>query len=120
MVLVERNDSLGKKILLTRKSRCNVTNSALLNIFIEKFGKQGNFFRSAFTTFFNQDLINFFQSKGLQLKTERQGRVFPATDNAYSIIKVLKEYLSENNVTILYKMHLINIKREKGIFLTGL
>ncbi len=116
VVLIERNDSIGKKILITGKSRCNVTNIAPISKFIEKFGKQGNFFRSAFSTFFNQDLINFFKSKGLELKIERQGRVFPVTDNAYSIVKVLREYLSDNNVTIIYKLRLTDIIKKDGIF----
>ncbi|HCJ67324.1 MAG TPA: NAD(P)/FAD-dependent oxidoreductase [Elusimicrobia bacterium] len=116
VVLIERNDSLGKKIMLTGKTRCNVTNIAPLGTFIEKFGQSGNFLRTAFSTFSNQDLINFFQSKGLQLKVERQGRVFPVTDNAYSIVKVLKEYLSENKVTIFYNLRLIDLKRKEGIF----
>ncbi len=116
VVLVERNDSLGKKIMLTGKSRCNVTNIAPIAIFIEKFGKPGNFFRSAFSVFSNQDLIDFFQSQGLQLKIERQGRVFPVTDSAYSIVKVLKECLYQNRVTVLYKMRLIDLKRKETIF----
>jgi len=116
VVLVERNNSIGKKILITGKSRCNVTNIAPISTFIEKFGKQGPFFRSAFSTFFNHDLMDFFKFKGLELKVERQGRVFPTTDNAYSIVEVLRKYLSDNNVTILYKMRLTDIIKKDGIF----
>ncbi|MBL7081688.1 MAG: NAD(P)/FAD-dependent oxidoreductase [Candidatus Omnitrophica bacterium] len=116
VVLLERNDVLGKKILLTGKGRCNVTNIASLDAFIERFGKQGVFLRSAFLAFFNQDLIDFLNKKGLQLKIERQGRVFPITYRAYSIVKILKEYLVENKVEVLYKMRLLDIKRKADCF----
>jgi predicted flavoprotein YhiN len=74
VVLLERNDALGKKILITGKGRCNVTNSAPIETFIEKFGRSGKFLRSALYSFFNEDVIEFFRSNGLEMKTERQGR----------------------------------------------
>lgn len=117
VVLVERNDAIGKKILITGKGRCNVTNIAPVDVFIEKFGKQGQFFRTAFFKFFNLDIIDFFGSKGLELKTERQGRVFPVTDKAASIIEVLKQYLAENNVTIIYNARLKWIKPKGESFI---
>ena len=120
VVLIERNDSIGKKILMTGKGRCNITNAAPVDTFIEKFGKQGNFLRSAFFAFFNDDLIDFFKSKGLELKVERQGRVFPATDSARSITEVLARYLSENNVEIRYNTRVSTLKQKDGCFELGL
>lgn len=116
VVLIERNRSIGKKILLTGKGRCNITNVATIDTFIEAFGRQGNFLRSAFFTFFNHDLIDFFRARGLALKIERQGRVFPATDRACSVVEVLKGYLLENKVELLYNMRLVNIKKKKDFF----
>ena len=116
VVLIERNRSIGKKILLTGMGRCNITNIAAINTFIEKFGRQGNFLRSAFFAFFNHDLIEFFRARGLALKIERQGRVFPATDRACSVVEVLREYLLENKVGLLYNMRLLNIKKKKDFF----
>ena len=116
VVLIERNESIGRKILLTGKGRCNITNIAPLDTFVEKFGKQGSFLRSAFFTFFNQDLIDFFQAKGLELKRERQGRIFPVTDSASSVVKILKKYLLEGRVRLLYNMRLADIKRKDNLF----
>lgn len=116
VVLIERNRSIGKKILLTGMGRCNITNIATINTFIEKFGRHGNFLRSAFFAFFNHDLIEFFRARGLALKIERQGRVFPATDRACSVVEVLREYLLENKVGLLYNMRLLNIKKKKDFF----
>lgn len=116
VVVLETNDSIGKKILLTGKSRCNITNIASMDTFVEKFGNQGAFLRSAFFAFSNQNLIDFFEVKGLKLKTERQGRVFPVTDSARSVVKILKRYLQETKVPILYNMRLVNIKRRSDCF----
>lgn len=117
IILVEKNESVGKKILITGKGRCNITNSAKIDIFIEKFGKSGQFLRTALSHFSNEDLIEFFKFKGLELKIERQGRVFPATDSAHSITNVLVEYLKENKVEIRYKHRIKDIRREKNYFI---
>ncbi len=116
VVLIERNESIGKKILLTGKGRCNISNVASIDRFIEVFGKQGRFFRSAFSAFSTSDLIDFFQAGGLALKVERQGRVFPVTDKASSVVEILKESLMENKVEILYNMRLEGIKKNNGFF----
>ena len=76
VVLIERNSSLGKKILLTGKARCNITNTASPEDFLERFGRAGQFLRHAFSLFSNKDLMNFFAGNDLTLVPERQGRVF--------------------------------------------
>lgn len=116
VTLIERNDSVGKKMLITGKGRCNVTNSAPVEAFIAKFGRQGQFFRTAFFKFFNEDLTEFFKARGLELKTERQGRVFPATDKAASVVDVLKKSLADNGVKIIYNARLKDVSKEGGVF----
>jgi len=116
VILIEGNNVIGKKILITGKGRCNITNTASLDSFIEKFGKEGPFLRSAFSTFFNEDLIDFFKSKGLALKSERQGRVFPATDKAASIVEVLNNCLKEDNLKVLYNRRIVSIRRSGDCF----
>lgn len=117
VVLIEKNDSIGKKILITGKGRCNITNVAKLEAFIEKFGKPGQFLRTALSVFSNEDLMEFFKSGGLELKIERQGRVFPVTDSAKSVTSVLFDYLKNNNVEIKYKARVKDIKKESGGFI---
>lgn len=121
VTLLEKNQVLGKKLLLSGKGRCNLTNSCQLNTFLERFSKNGEFLRDAFKKFFNQDLINFFEKRGLKLKIERQLRVFPVTDKSNSIIEVLKKELDKNKVRILYKTGLKDIitqdNRVKGLLL---
>lgn len=116
VILIERNDMLGKKLKITGSSRCNITNTASLNEFMEKLGKNGAFFRSAFATFSNRRLMSFFKDRGLKLKVEENGRVFPVSDKSRSVIMVLKEYLSENKVQKNYNTRLIKIKKKKDYF----
>ncbi|MGB9978042.1 NAD(P)/FAD-dependent oxidoreductase [Methanobacterium sp.] len=116
VMLIEKNDTIGKKLKITGSSRCNITNTASLDTFMEKFGKKGAFFRSAFVALSNRRLMTFFESKGLKFKIEENGRVFPVTDKSRSVIKVLKEYLSRNKVKINYNTSLVRIKKKKDYF----
>ncbi|MBP7056848.1 MAG: NAD(P)/FAD-dependent oxidoreductase [Candidatus Omnitrophica bacterium] len=116
VILLERNDSIGKKILITGKGRCNITNMATMEDFLAKFGKKGMFLRSAFNRFFNEDLIEFFKKKGLALKTERQNRVFPDEGDAKSVVRVLREYLSEAGVEVRYNTRITGINYKEGFF----
>jgi len=116
VILIERNESIGKKISITGKGRCNISNSADIETFVKKFGERGEFFRTAFFNFFNEDLIRFFADKGLELKTERQGRIFPITDKAKSVIDVLMVYLDESKVELLFNTRLKKIDRNGNYF----
>ncbi len=117
VVLIERNNSIGHKVLLSGKKRCNITNSADIDSFIEAFGEQGRFLRQPFNSFFNDDLIDFFKDRGLEMKTERQGRVFPVTDKSSSVVKVLEEAISENkNIKTLFNASLGKISKKSEHF----
>lgn len=120
VVLIEKNATLGKKLLMTGKTRCNITNICPIDTFIEKFGKAGPFLRSSLFRFSNEDLMEFFRSKGLEMKAERQGRVFPVTDKSSSVLKVLEEALSENKVDIMFGANLENIKKDGDEFILEL
>ena len=117
VVLIEANDAIGKKILLTGKGRCNITNTAPMTSFIGKFGKRGEFYRTAFHVFSNEHLIEFLEAGGLKVKTERQGRVFPVSDRASSVVDALMGYLVENSVEILYNMRLQDIAKVNDGFI---
>jgi predicted Rossmann fold flavoprotein len=117
VVLIERNESLGKKILITGKGRCNITNVASIDDFMAKFGRSGQFLRQAFQAFFNDEVIEFFKSRGLETKTERQGRVFPVTDKARSVVEVLEKSLKDNKVEILFNTRLSGVSKTGDGFL---
>lgn len=101
VILIEKNDTLGKKLLLTGKGRCNFTNDTDINGLINNIPVNGKFLYSAFSKFSNRDLIKFFNDLGVKTKVERGGRVFPASDRAEDILNALKRYLKENNVKIV-------------------
>lgn len=116
VILLERNDKIGRKLLLTANGRCNLTNTASLEVFIEKFGRRGSFYRDAFSKFSNHDLMDFFKSHGLELKEEDEGRVFPITDKAESVASILKKVLDEEGVKIVYNYRLEHLQKISKIF----
>jgi len=102
VVLIEKTNHLGKKLLLTGKGRCNLTNAAEnIKTFIEAFGKNGKFLFSSLNNFSNLEVIKFFNSLGLETKVERGNRVFPVSDNSLSVLAVLTGQLEKHHVTIL-------------------
>ena len=122
VLLLEKNASLGKKLLLTGKGRCNITNAAPFDEFILRFSKNAQFLRDAFKVFFNKELIDFFKERGLGLKTERQDRIFPCTDSASSVLLVLKKELAASGVEILYNTRVKDIvirdRKAQGVCLS--
>jgi predicted flavoprotein YhiN len=100
ILLLEKTDGCGKKILISGKTRCNLTNSAELKHFISMYGDNGRFLFSAFHIFFRPELLDFLNNHGLATKVERGGRIFPVSDNAHDVLRVFTKYLSENNVEI--------------------
>ena len=102
VLLVERNESPGRKLLISGKGRCNLTNSGDLTSFLAEFSESRDFLRNSFARFFNVDLMAFFEDAGLKLKTERGGRVFPQSDSSADVLNTLKSKLNNKNVKILY------------------
>ncbi|MGI6584340.1 MAG: NAD(P)/FAD-dependent oxidoreductase [Lutisporaceae bacterium] len=81
-MLVEKNEKLGKKLFLTGKGRCNITNTADFDEFMKNIPRNSKFFFSSFKNFSNSDLILLLESLGLKTKIERGGRVFPESDKS--------------------------------------
>lgn len=110
VLLLEKTYRLGSKLLLTGGGHCNITNSANIDDMVAAFGKEGKFLYRAFTVFSNKDLIGFFESRGLKMQTEPDGRVLPASGRAEDVLAVLRAYLKENKVTIHHNSPVENIK----------
>lgn len=100
VILLEKMKRPGRKICITGKGRCNITNSAPVPEFIEHFGKNGRFLRQAFSRFFSLELINFFQDNGLPVTLERGGRYFPTSGKAPDILKILLAWLAKLDVEV--------------------
>lgn len=102
VVLIEKNKNLGRKLLITGKGRCNITQAEFNDRkFIEKLGKNGKFLFSSFNEFGPKEVVDFFEKRGLKTKTERGGRVFPVSDKSIDILNILVDYLKKNSVKIL-------------------
>ena len=102
VILVEKNKKVGKKLFITGKGRCNITNSIDVEGLIRNVPVNGNFLYSAFYTFTNDDVINFFENLGVKVKEERGGRIFPQSDQAADVVNALERYMAGNNVKILH------------------
>ncbi|NLK34632.1 MAG: NAD(P)/FAD-dependent oxidoreductase [Gracilibacteraceae bacterium] len=113
-MLVEKNEKLGKKLFLTGKGRCNITNTADFDEFMKNIPRNSKFFFSSFKNFSNSDLIILLESLGLKTKIERGGRVFPESDKSSDVIRALERYLNKNKVDIKLNNRLLGFRQENG------
>jgi predicted Rossmann fold flavoprotein len=109
VTLVEKTHRMGNKLLLTGGGRCNITNKAGLKEFVNAFGKNGRFLYRALAVFSNRDLINFFNSRGLEMRVDPDGKVFPADNRAESVLAVLRQYIKDHQVRVLHSTVVTNI-----------
>ena len=100
VLLLERNDRLGKKLLITGKGRCNVTNNCTAQEVLQNTPRNGRFLFSALTAYSPEKVMAFFEDHGCALKTERGNRVFPVTDKAISVLDCLQNELRRQKVTV--------------------
>jgi len=102
VILIERNNEIGKKLKLTGGGRCNITNNRDIEEFFEKIVTNKKFLYSALYTFSNISLLDYFSSKGLEYKVEYDQKVFTKSDKADEVIEIFKRDLMENDVKIYY------------------
>ena len=100
VLLIEKNGRLGKKLLITGKGRCNVTNHCTAAEVLQNVPRNGRFLYSAMEAFPPERIMEFFENNGCMLKTERGNRVFPVSDRAQSILDCLKNELRKSGVTV--------------------
>jgi hypothetical protein len=101
VILIEKNEKLGKKLFITGKGRCNVTNAADMETLFKNVVSNPKFLYSAFYTFDNNALMSFIEKAGCRLKVERGDRVFPVSDHSSDIIAAFARELKKRNVTIM-------------------
>ena len=101
VTLLEKNQRVGRKIMITGKGRCNLTNNCDVQTFINNVPVNGRFLYSAINRFTPSDTMNFFEGLGLELKTERGNRVFPMSDRAVDVVDALRDYVSDSGVKIV-------------------
>ena len=122
--IYEHNEKLGKKLFITGKGRCNITNGCDdVEELLSHVVTNARFLYSAFYTFSNQDMMQFLTEQGLELKTERGQRVFPVSDKSSDVIRTLERVLKDRHVQVHLKQQVCDLWIEdneiRGIFLSG-
>ena len=112
VTILEKMEDLGKKLLITGKGRCNITNSAEMEDFMKNIPENAKFLYSSFNQYTNQDIINFLNKQGVATKVERGGRVFPVSDRAEDVLNAFKRKLKELNVEIKTNFEVTQILTE--------
>lgn len=115
VLLIERNDRLGKKLLITGKGRCNVTNACSAQEVLQNVPRNGRFLYSAMENYPPSSIMEFLESHGCQLKVERGNRVFPASDKSSSVLECLRNVMHRNGVQIKTERALEILADENGV-----
>lgn len=128
VTLIEKNDKVGRKLGITGKGRCNLTNDSEPRKVIENIPGNGRFLYSAINSFTPRDMMDFIESRGVPLKTERGGRVFPVSDRASDVVNALLGFIRETGVErvtararslIIENGVLRGVKTDRGAFYAG-
>ena len=116
VIILEKQNSLGRKLLITGKGRCNITSSLSMDEFIKNTPTNGKFLYSAFKQYTNLDIINFLKEQGLEVKEERGNRVFPVTDKSLDVLECFKKKIKELNIKVKYeeKVEEILVEENEG------
>ena len=119
VILLEKNKTLGKKLLITGKGRCNITSSLPMEDFIKNTPGNGMFLYSAFNSYTNQDIIDFLEKQGLKVKEERGNRIFPVTDRAKDVLDCFTKKLKKLKVKIMYDMQVVELLKSEENTIIG-
>ena len=116
VTILEKMSSLGRKLLITGKGRCNITSSLDMQKFIENTPVNGKFLYSCFQNYTNQDIIGFLKEEGLDVKEERGNRIFPVTDKSLDVLKCFTKRLKELKVNVEYntKVEELIVSKDEG------
>ncbi|NTW71293.1 MAG: NAD(P)/FAD-dependent oxidoreductase [Eubacteriaceae bacterium] len=114
VILIEKNEKLGKKLFITGKGRCNFTSNCEVEEIFDNVVHNKKFLYSSIYNFTNKDTIEFFNKLGLKEKVERGGRVFPESDKSSDVIKALDKYVKQNGVKVMLKTEVASIFYEEG------
>lgn len=115
VTLLERNEKLGKKVFITGKGRCNVTNAADEEEFMRRIFRNPRFMYTSFATLNNVETMQLFEELGVPLKVERGDRVFPVSDHSNDIIQGLRREIERLNVEIQYNTRVASLITENGV-----
>lgn len=116
ITLFEKNEKLGKKLYITGKGRCNLTNAKIYDEFLANIPVNRKFLYSSFNKFDNYALMDYCEQNGLKLEVQRGDRVFPKSEKSSDVIKFLEDRLKEKNIKVKYKEEVKSVYKEGDVF----
>jgi predicted flavoprotein YhiN len=114
VLLLEKMERPGKKLLITGNGRCNLSNNRDIDSFIDQFGTNGRFLYGAFNRFFRDDLLALLSRYGIECKIEPDGKIYPVTDKARDVVRVFERYMAEGKVTVRFGVSVTGVSVENG------
>lgn len=112
--IIDRNERAGRKLYITGKGRCNITNAADRDEFLKNIPRNGRFLYSAFDAFFSEDILDILKREGVPAKLERGGRYFPESDKSSDVIRALVSHASKCGARLLLGTYVQNIEHMEG------
>lgn len=116
VTLIEKNEKIGKKLFITGKGRCNITNDSPIEDFIDNVMTNKNFLYSGFYSFTNKDILKLLNEYGLKVKVERGNRVFPSSNKSSDVIKTFEKFLKDKNVKIQLNTNVKSVEKKDNKF----
>lgn len=116
VTIIEKNEKLGKKLYITGKGRCNITNYKDISEFFPQINRNEKFMYSSFYSFSNMDILNLLNEYGLEYKVERGDRVFPSSDKSSDVIKTFKKILNDKQINLIFDEDIRYIEKVEDKF----
>ncbi len=116
ILILEKNSSAGKKLLISGSGQCNLTHAGDIANFFDHYGNNSNFLLGPLYSFNNQDLMHFFKKRGISFRKARGGKIFPESNNASDILNILLKELKTRDIKITYNANVENIEQKNGLF----
>ncbi|OWT33574.1 hypothetical protein BGI41_01730 [Methanobrevibacter sp. 87.7] len=117
VIILEKNNRIGKKLSITGQGRCNITNNAPIRETLKKYDKkESKFIKHALYSLKNDEFLDIFRNKGLEFKMEDNNRVFPVTDSAESVVSILNKYIEDLNIDLKLNHEVLNVLNDNDCF----
>lgn len=116
ILILEKNKSPGRKLLITGSGQCNITHEGDIHSFLDHYGDHGRFLRPAILGFTNHDLISYFEARGLEMKIEPEGKIFPQTRRARDVLDILLRDCRKARIEIICQSAVKSVKKSRDGF----
>ncbi|MBI9033669.1 MAG: NAD(P)/FAD-dependent oxidoreductase [Bacteroidales bacterium] len=116
VLVLEKNAAAGRKLLMAGSGRCNITHDGNISEFLKHYGGNFRFLKTALRAFTNKDMLTFFKERGLETIADKNGKIFPSTENANDVLNVLLKACRDNQVKLNYNEAVVSLEKEGELF----